>query len=98
MEIAWTTSQTFELGTTRTIESLLELYRIWPSPARNLRRAGPFLVYAGTPKAPLPQASETKEEQMNTKRFLLAGCATIILSAGAAQAGPRDTAGKAAEH
>ena len=33
---------------------------------------------------------------MNTKRFLLAGCATIILTAGAAQAGPCDTAGKAA--
>jgi len=33
---------------------------------------------------------------MNTKRFLLAGCATIILSAGAAQAGSCDTAGKAA--
>jgi len=33
---------------------------------------------------------------MNTKRFLLAGCATIILSAGTAQAGPCDTAGKAA--
>ena len=43
-----------------------------------------------------PRASETKEEQMNTKRFLLAGCATLILSAGAAQAGPCDTAGKAA--
>jgi hypothetical protein len=28
---------------------------------------------------------------MNTKRFLLAGCATIILSAGTAQAGPCDT-------
>ncbi len=28
---------------------------------------------------------------MNTKRFLLAGCATIILSAGAAQAGSCDT-------
>src|SRR6266404_4801401 len=41
-----------------------------------------------------PRASETKEEQMNTKRFLLAGCATIILSAGAAQAGSCDTAGK----
>jgi hypothetical protein len=33
---------------------------------------------------------------MNTKRFILAGCATIILSAGAAQAGPCDTAGRAA--
>jgi len=33
---------------------------------------------------------------MNTKRFLLAGCATIILSAGTSQAGPCDTAGKAA--
>jgi hypothetical protein len=33
---------------------------------------------------------------MNTKRFILAGCATIILSAGTAQAGPCDTAGRAA--
>jgi hypothetical protein len=33
---------------------------------------------------------------MNTKRFLLAGCATIVLSAGAAQAGPCDTTGRAA--
>src|SRR5947208_16188172 len=33
---------------------------------------------------------------MNTKRFILAGCAIIILSAGTAQAGPCDTVGKAA--
>ena len=33
---------------------------------------------------------------MNTKRFILAGCAIIILSAGTAQAGPCDTPGKAA--
>jgi hypothetical protein len=85
-----------DLGTTRTVESLLELYRNWPSPARNLPRTGPFLVYAGTPKAPLPRASETKEEQMNTKRFLLAGCAILILSAATAQAGPCNTVGKAA--
>jgi hypothetical protein len=47
-------------------------------------------------RRPLTGASETKEEQMNTKRFILAGCATIILSAGTAQAGPCDTAGRAA--
>ncbi|HKG99165.1 MAG TPA: hypothetical protein VKB08_00380 [Bradyrhizobium sp.] len=33
---------------------------------------------------------------MNTKRLILAGCAIIILSAGAAQAGPCDTTGRAA--
>jgi hypothetical protein len=33
---------------------------------------------------------------MNSKRFILAGCATIVLSAGTAQAGPCDTVGKAA--
>jgi hypothetical protein len=33
---------------------------------------------------------------MNTKRFVLAGCAIMLLSAGTAQAGPCDTVGKAA--
>ena len=33
---------------------------------------------------------------MNTKRFLLAGCAILILSAATAQAGPCNTVGKAA--
>ena len=35
---------------------------------------------------------------MNSKRFILAGCAiiVIVLSAGTAQAGPCDTAGRAA--
>src|SRR2546429_7439030 len=33
---------------------------------------------------------------MNPKRCILAACAAIILRAGAAQAGPGDTAGKAA--
>src|SRR5258708_38210330 len=35
---------------------------------------------------------------MNSKRFILAGCAiiVIVLSAGTAQAGPCDTVGKAA--
>jgi len=41
-------------------------------------------------------AAETKEEQMNTKQFLLAGCAILILSAATAQAGPCNTVGKAA--
>jgi hypothetical protein len=38
----------------------------------------------------------TKEEQMNTKRFILAGCAALILSASTAIAGPCDTSGRAA--
>jgi hypothetical protein len=38
----------------------------------------------------------TKEEQMNAKRFILAGCATLVLSASTAMAGPCDTAGRAA--
>ena len=33
---------------------------------------------------------------MNTKRYILAGCSTITVSAGTAQAGPCDTVGKAA--
>src|SRR5258707_3768061 len=33
---------------------------------------------------------------MNSKRFILAGCAVLVLSAGTAQAGPCDTVGKAA--
>jgi hypothetical protein len=33
---------------------------------------------------------------MNTKRFILAGCATLILSVSPAMAGPCDTAGRAA--
>ncbi len=33
---------------------------------------------------------------MNTKQFLLAGCAILILSAATAQAGPCNTVGKAA--
>jgi hypothetical protein len=33
---------------------------------------------------------------MNTKALILAGCATMILSAGTALAGPCNTAGKAA--
>ena len=33
---------------------------------------------------------------MNTKRFILAGCATLILSASTAIAGPCDTSGRAA--
>src|SRR5438477_11477903 len=38
---------------------------------------------------------ETKEEQMNAKRLILAGCATVILSASTAMAGPCDTSGRA---
>src|SRR5258707_14367387 len=33
---------------------------------------------------------------MNSKRFILAGCAVLVLSAGTAQGGPCDTVGKAA--
>ncbi len=33
---------------------------------------------------------------MNSKRFILAGCAIIVLSAGTAQAGPCNTVGEAA--
>lgn len=33
---------------------------------------------------------------MNTKRFTLAGCALVILSASAAMAGPCDSSGRAA--
>jgi len=33
---------------------------------------------------------------MNTKRFILAGCATVILSVSTAMAGPCDTSGRAA--
>ncbi|MBR1120570.1 hypothetical protein JQ628_03500 [Bradyrhizobium lablabi] len=33
---------------------------------------------------------------MNTKRLILAGCATLILSASSAIAGPCDTSGRAA--
>jgi hypothetical protein len=39
---------------------------------------------------------QAKEEQMNTKRLILAGCSIVILSAGTAMAGPCDTAGRAA--
>jgi hypothetical protein len=37
-----------------------------------------------------------EERQMNTKQIILAGCAILALSAGTAQAGPCDTAGKSA--
>jgi hypothetical protein len=33
---------------------------------------------------------------MNAKRFILAGCATLVLSASTAVAGPCDTSGRAA--
>ena len=39
---------------------------------------------------------QTKEEQMNAKRLMLAGCATLILSVGTAMAGPCDTSSRAA--
>ena len=35
---------------------------------------------------------------MNTKQLVLASCALLALSVGAAQAGPCNTAGKAAQH
>jgi hypothetical protein len=38
---------------------------------------------------------ETKERKMNSKRIMLAACATIILSVGTAQAGPCDNKDKA---
>jgi hypothetical protein len=41
-------------------------------------------------------ASGPKEEPMNTKRIILAGCAALILSAGTAMAGPCDTSDRAA--
>jgi hypothetical protein len=36
------------------------------------------------------------EEQMHTKRLILAGCAAVILGVGSAMAGPCDTSGRAA--
>jgi hypothetical protein len=40
---------------------------------------------------------KTKEKQMNIKSLILAGVAIVALSAGTAQAGPCNTAGKAAK-
>jgi hypothetical protein len=40
--------------------------------------------------------SGAKEEQMNTKRIILAGCSIVILSVSTAMAGPCDTGGRAA--
>lgn len=37
-----------------------------------------------------------KEEQMNTRRLILAGCSIVVLSAGPAMAGPCDSTGRAA--
>src|SRR3981081_2609706 len=86
----------FELGLRREQKALDRTISRLSFPARHLRRTGPFLVCAGAAEgAPIP-AAETKEERMNTKRFLLAGCAILILSAATAQAGPCNTVGKAA--
>jgi hypothetical protein len=96
MDVAWTTLQTFELGATRTVRKLIRIISklaftgAEPAVHRSVSRLCWYTE--GAPH----WASETKEEQMNTKRFILAGCVTIILSAGTAQAGPCDTAGKAA--
>src|SRR5438132_9133248 len=38
----------------------------------------------------------TKERSMNTKRLILAGCATLVLSVGTAMAGPCNTGDRAA--
>jgi hypothetical protein len=40
--------------------------------------------------------SEAKEEQMNMKRIILAGCSIVVLSVGTAMAGPCDTGGRSA--
>jgi hypothetical protein len=58
-------------------------------PPRNPQGANPF--YTG-PAGP----EENAENQMNTKSFILAGFTTMLLSIGAAQAGPCDTTGRAA--
>jgi hypothetical protein len=43
-----------------------------------------------------PRRASGQEEQMNTKRSFLAGCAAVILSVSTAMAGPCDTSGRAA--
>jgi hypothetical protein len=46
---------------------------------------------------PTLRATRTqKEEQMNTKQLILAGCSIVVLSIGTAMAGPCDTAGRVA--
>jgi hypothetical protein len=42
------------------------------------------------------RVSGAKEEQMNTKRLILAGCSIVVLSVGSAMAGPCDNGGRAA--
>jgi len=49
-----------------------------------------------TPGKDLHFGDGTKEKQMNPKRFILAGCALMIMGAGPALAGPCDTTGRSA--
>jgi hypothetical protein len=63
--------------------------------AWNLRLTFWFLLRPGTPKAH-PKPENQKEWQMNAKHLILASCAVMALSIGAAQAGPCDMTGKAA--
>jgi hypothetical protein len=60
---------------------------------RNLRRIGPFVVGSGR-RERIP--GKTQEEQMNTKRLVLASFAVMVLTAGTVQAGPCDTTGRTA--
>jgi hypothetical protein len=43
-----------------------------------------------------PKTDKPKEWQMKTTHLILAGCAVMALTAGAAQAGPCNTSGKSA--
>jgi hypothetical protein len=63
---------------------------IWPPGTRDACIG--WLIDHGAPG----RASGPKEEPMNTKRIILAGCASLILSAGTALAGPCDTSDRAA--
>jgi hypothetical protein len=58
---------------------------------RNLERPNRFPVRADT-----PVRVGTKEEQMNTRQLILAGCSIAVLSVSTAMAGPCNTSDRAA--
>lgn len=65
-----------------------ELRSFWNQPA-----TAPFQVLDAMNAH---QSNHKEDEQMNTRSLILASFATMVLSLGAAQAGPCDTGGQAA--
>jgi hypothetical protein len=60
------------------------------------RNLGPFGLFPFFILMHRGGCQEAKEEQMNTKRLILAGCSIVILSVSSAMAGPCNTGDRAA--